>query len=180
MIVYVDVDETLISNAGSEQQPIPDVVAHLRRIHADGVKLYCWSAGGAEYARKCAALAGVVNGKTVDVSALVSDDADVRLITSRDEEGVEIIRHSTAHLLAHAVKQLFPEAQVTIGPVIEDGFYYDFYYPQGFSEKDLEAIENRMSELAKADHAVAREEMPRDGNCLLHALLRRGIDKFSA
>lgn len=109
-----------------------------------------------------AALAGRVDGKLVDTSYRIERDAELAIVTPRDEEGVEIIRHSTAHLLAHAVKQLFPEAQVTIGPVIEDGFYYDFATPKPFTPEDLEAIEQRMAELVAADHAVAREVMPRD------------------
>ncbi|HEX22622.1 MAG TPA: TGS domain-containing protein, partial [Chromatiales bacterium] len=84
-----------------------------------------------------AALAGKVNGRLVDTSYRIEDDAELSLITERDDEGLEIIRHSTAHLLAQAVKQLFPEAQVTIGPVIDDGFYYDFAYEPGFSPDDM-------------------------------------------
>jgi threonyl-tRNA synthetase len=109
-----------------------------------------------------AALAGRVNGKLVDTSFLIESDAEVAIITDRDPAGLEVIRHSTAHLLAQAVKQLFPEAQVTIGPVIEDGFYYDFAYHRPFTPEDLVAIETRMTELAKADHAVTRRVMPRD------------------
>src|ERR1700730_12129642 len=88
-----------------------------------------------------AALAGKVNGRLVDISYLIDRDVDLVIITDRDPEGIEIIRHSTAHLLAHAVKQLFPRAQVTIGPVIEEGFYYDFSYPEGFALDDLAKIE---------------------------------------
>jgi threonyl-tRNA synthetase len=109
-----------------------------------------------------AALAGRVDGKLVDTSFVVTHDAQVSIVTEKDADGLEVIRHSTAHLLAHAVKQLFPEAQVTIGPVIEDGFYYDFAYARSFSPEDLAAIEDRMRELAKADHKVTRREMPRD------------------
>ncbi len=109
-----------------------------------------------------AALAGRVNGKLVDTSFVVSDDAQVAIVTDKDPAGLEIIRHSTAHLLAQAVKQLFPEAQVTIGPVIEDGFYYDFAYQRPFTPEDLAAIEARMAELAKADEKVARRLMERD------------------
>ncbi len=109
-----------------------------------------------------AALAGKVNGTLVDTSYLIEDDAELSLITERDDEGLEIIRHSTAHLLAQAVKQLFPEAQVTIGPVIDDGFYYDFAYEPGFSPDDMAAIEKRMKELAKQDIPVERSEMPRE------------------
>ncbi len=109
-----------------------------------------------------AALAGKVDGKIVDTSCRVERDAAVSIITERDPEGLEVIRHSSAHLLAQAVKQLFPEAQVTIGPVIEDGFYYDFAYKRGFTEGDLKAIEDRMAELARQDQAVSRSVMDRD------------------
>src|SRR5690606_19730223 len=93
---------------------------------------------------------------------LIDKDASLAIITDRDAEGLEIIRHSTAHLLAHAVKQLYPDAQVTIGPVIEDGFYYDFAYKRPFTPEDLEAIEARMRELAKADYKVSRRVVSRD------------------
>jgi len=109
-----------------------------------------------------AALAGKVNGKLVDTSERIDADADVAIVTERDPEGVEILRHSTAHLLAHAVKELFPDAQVTIGPVIENGFYYDFSYKRPFTPEDLAAIEKKMAEIAKRDLAVARKVMPRD------------------
>jgi len=109
-----------------------------------------------------AALAARVNGKLVDTSHLVDRDATLAIITEKDPEGLEIIRHSTAHLLAQAVKQLFPEAQVTIGPVIEDGFYYDFAYQRPFTPEDLAAIEARMQELALADLKVTRRVMSRD------------------
>jgi threonyl-tRNA synthetase len=109
-----------------------------------------------------AALAGKVDGRLVDTSFRIERDAALSIVTDRDPEGLEILRHSTAHLLAQAVKQLFPEAQVTIGPVIEDGFYYDFAYSRPFTPEDLAAIEARMRELARADLAVARREMPRD------------------
>lgn len=115
---------------------------------------------GAGLAR--AALAGKVNDKLVDTSYLIEQDADVAIITDRDEEGLDIIRHSTSHLMAQAVKQLFPEAQVTIGPVIEDGFYYDFSYSEAFTPDDLTKIEQRMEEIVKQDLQVIREEMPRD------------------
>lgn len=109
-----------------------------------------------------AAIAGRVNGQLVDTSHQVTADAQVAIVTERDPDALEVIRHSTAHLLAQAVKQLFPEAQVTIGPVIEDGFYYDFSYQRSFTPDDLSAIEQRMIELAKADHAVSRRLMARD------------------
>jgi len=115
---------------------------------------------GAGLAR--AALAGKINGRLVDTSARIEQDASVAIVTDRDPEGLEIIRHSTAHLLAQAVKQLFPEAQVTIGPVIEDGFYYDFAFSRPFTTEDLAVIEARMGELARADLPVARREMARD------------------
>ncbi len=108
------------------------------------------------------ALAGKVDGKLVDTSYKIDKDVELSIITERDEEGLEIIRHSSAHLLAQAVKELFPRAQVTIGPVIEDGFYYDFAYEPGFSESDLEKIEKKMAELAKQDFKVSRTVMPRD------------------
>ena len=109
-----------------------------------------------------AALAGRVNGKLVDTSFRVEQDADIAIITDKSPEGIEVIRHSTAHLLAQAVKELFPEAQVTIGPVIENGFYYDFAFKRGFSEEDLKAIEERMREIAKRDYPVTRSVLPRD------------------
>ncbi len=109
-----------------------------------------------------AALAGKVDGKEVDLGYVIDQDAEVSIITEKSPEGLEIIRHSTAHLLAQAVKELFPEAQVTIGPVIEDGFYYDFAYHRAFTPEDLERIEQRMTELAKADLPVARRVLERD------------------
>jgi threonyl-tRNA synthetase len=109
-----------------------------------------------------AALAGRVGGALVDTSHLVAGDADVAIVTERDADGLDIIRHSTAHLLAWAVKELFPDAQVTIGPVIEDGFYYDFSYKRAFTPEDLAAIEKRMHELAKRNDPVVRRLMPRD------------------
>src|ERR1700722_16630903 len=109
-----------------------------------------------------AAIAGKVNGKLVDLSYKIDADSQLTIITERDQEALEIIRHSTAHLLAHAVKQLFPEAQVTIGPVIEDGFYYDFSYKRTFTPEDLENIEQRMQELAKQDLTVTRHSVSRD------------------
>jgi threonyl-tRNA synthetase len=109
-----------------------------------------------------AALAGRVNGKIVDTSYLISDDAQVAIVTDKDPEALAIIRHSTSHLLAQAVKELFPEAQVTIGPVIEDGFYYDFAYERPFTPEDLSAIEAKMRALAQLDQKVHRRVMRRD------------------
>jgi len=104
-----------------------------------------------------AALAGKVDGKLVDLSHVIDRDSQVAIVTDKDADGVEVLRHSTAHLLAHAVKELFPDAQVTIGPVIEDGFYYDFSYKRPFTPEDLAAIEKRMAEIAKRDVGVRRE-----------------------
>ncbi|MFB3081440.1 MAG: threonine--tRNA ligase [Nitrosomonadaceae bacterium] len=104
-----------------------------------------------------AALAGKVNGKLVDTSERIEADSDLTIVTEKDAEGLEIIRHSSAHLLAHAVKELFPEAQVTIGPVIENGFYYDFSYKRPFTLEDLTAIEKRMTEISKRDLKVERK-----------------------
>ena len=109
-----------------------------------------------------AALAGRVDGKLVDTSHVIGGDSTVSIVTERDPDGLEVIRHSTAHLLAQAVKELFPDAQVTIGPVIEDGFYYDFAYKRPFTVEDLAAIEAKMQELAKADEKVSRRVMPRN------------------
>ncbi|MDP1658924.1 MAG: threonine--tRNA ligase, partial [Methylotenera sp.] len=109
-----------------------------------------------------AALAGRVDGVLVDTSYLISQDADLAIITDKNAEGIDIIRHSTAHLLAYAVKELFPEAQVTIGPVIENGFFYDFSYKRAFTPEDLIAIEKKMAELAKKDEQVTRKILPRD------------------
>jgi len=109
-----------------------------------------------------AALGGKVDGQLVDTSYRVERDAKVAIVTDKDPEGLDLIRHSTAHLLAYAVKELFPDAQVTIGPVIENGFYYDFSYKRPFTPEDLAAIEKRMAELAKKDIPVSREEWKRD------------------
>jgi threonyl-tRNA synthetase len=109
-----------------------------------------------------AALAGHVDGHLVDLSHPINKDAEVSIITAKNDEGLDILRHSTAHLLAYAVKELFPEAQVTIGPTIDDGFYYDFSYQRPFTPDDLEAIEKKMTELVKEDHPVRREVMQRD------------------
>ncbi len=109
-----------------------------------------------------AALAGKVNGTLVDTSYRIEQDADLAIITAKDAEGLDIIRHSTAHLMAYAVQQLFPDAQVTIGPTIEDGFYYDFAYKRPFTPEDLAAIEKKMDELVKKDIPVERYELSRD------------------
>lgn len=109
-----------------------------------------------------AALAAVVNDRLVDISYVIDVNSNLKIITGKDPDGLEIIRHSTAHLLAHAVKQLFPEAQVTIGPVIEDGFYYDFAYERPFTPEDLEKIEVRMQEIVKRDFIVERKQVSRD------------------
>ena len=109
-----------------------------------------------------AALAGKVDGALVDTSHLISQNAELAIITDKDADGLEVIRHSTAHLLAYAVKELFPDAQVTIGPVVDNGFYYDFSYKRPFTPEDLEAIEKKMTELAKKDEPVQRKVLPRD------------------
>jgi threonyl-tRNA synthetase len=109
-----------------------------------------------------AALAGKVDGKVVDTSFTIGQDAKVAIVTAKDADGLDVIRHSTAHLLAYAVKELFPDAQVTIGPVIEHGFYYDFSYKRPFTPEDLAAIEKRMGELAAKDEPVTRRVLPRD------------------
>ena len=119
-------------------------------------------AGGIGPGLRKAALAARVNGKLVDTSYVIAEDANLAIVTDKDADGLEVIRHSTAHLLAQAVKALFPAAQVTIGPVIEDGFYYDFAYQRPFTPEDLAAIEAKMTELAKADEKVTRRVMPRD------------------
>src|SRR5690625_3850966 len=122
---------------------------------------------GAGLAR--AAVAGRVKPKgteqsprLVDTSYVIEDDIDLEIVTAKEPDGLEILRHSTAHLMAYAVKELFPDAQVTIGPVIENGFYYDFAYHRAFTPEDLERIEQRMTELAKADLPVARRVLERD------------------
>ena len=109
-----------------------------------------------------AALAGTVNGVLVDTSYTMTADSNLAIVTEKDDAGLDTIRHSTAHLLAYAVKELFPTAQVTIGPVIDDGFYYDFSYERPFTPEDLEAIEKKMTELARLDETVTREEWVRD------------------
>jgi len=108
-----------------------------------------------------AALAGRINGTLVDTSFRIETDVQLAIVTERDKDGLDIIRHSTAHLLAYAVKALYPDAQVTIGPVIENGFYYDFAYKRPFTPEDLVAIEKKMSELARQDYPVTREVLPR-------------------
>ncbi len=115
---------------------------------------------GAGLAR--AALAGKVNGKLVDLSTPITENSTVAIITDKDPEGLEIIRHSTSHLMAQAVKELFPDAQVTIGPVIENGFYYDFSMPHSLTLEDLPKIEKKMDEIVKRDLKIEREEMDRD------------------
>ena len=109
-----------------------------------------------------AALAGKVDGKVVDTSFTMANNAQLAIITGKDADGLEVVRHSTAHLLAYAVKDLYPDAQVTIGPVIENGFYYDFSYSRPFTLDDLAAIEKRMTELANKDEPVVRRVLPRD------------------
>ena len=115
---------------------------------------------GAGLAR--ATLAGKVDDVLVDASFLIEKDASLAIVTDKDATGVEVIRHSMAHLMAHAVKELFPEAQVTIGPVIENGFFYDFSYQRAFTPEDLQSIEKRMTEIVKRDLPVVRSVMPRD------------------
>ena len=109
-----------------------------------------------------ATLAGRVNDELVDASHVMTDDATLSIVTAKDEAGLDVIRHSSAHLMGQAVKQLFPTAQVTIGPVIENGFYYDFAYERAFTPEDMDAIEARMQELMKQDIPVTREVMGRD------------------
>jgi threonyl-tRNA synthetase len=109
-----------------------------------------------------AALGGKVNGRLVDVSYQIAEDTSLAIVTAKDAEGLDMIRHSTAHLLAYAVKELFPDAQVTIGPVIEHGFFYDFSYKRPFTPEDLATIEKKMTELANKDEPVVRRVLPRD------------------
>src|SRR4026209_2897044 len=124
---------------------------------------------GAGLAR--AALAGKVDGKLVDTSYRVESDADIAIVTPKSPEGLDILRHSTSHLMAQAVQELFPGAQVTIGPVIENGFYYDFSYQRPFTPEDLVAIEKKMTEISKKDLPVHRKEMPRDAAVSLFSSL---------
>ena len=121
-----------------------------------------------------ATLAGRVNGELHDACDLITEDAELQIITPRDPEGVEIIRHSCAHMVGHAVKQLYPEAQMAIGPVIEDGFYYDIRYDKGFTPDDLERIEQRMRELIDQDYDVIKEVTPREE--VLRIFRERGED----
>jgi threonyl-tRNA synthetase len=109
-----------------------------------------------------AALAGKVNGQVVDTSFVIDQDSSLAIITAKDAEGLDVIRHSTAHLLAYAVKEIFPKAQVTIGPVIENGFFYDFSFERPFTLEDLAVIEKRMTALAAKDEPVLRRVLPRD------------------
>lgn len=112
------------------------------------------------------AIAAKVNGELADLSYLIEEDSELILITEKDSEGLDIIRHSSAHLLAHAVKELFPEAQVTIGPVIEDGFYYDFAYKRPFTTEDLATIEKRMMEISRRNLVICRKEAERSAAIL--------------
>ena len=109
-----------------------------------------------------ATLAGKVNGKQVDACDLIENDATLQIITPKDEEGLEIIRHSCAHLIGHAVKQLYPTAKMVIGPVIDEGFYYDIAYERPFTPEDMAAIEARMRELIATDYDVIKKVTPRD------------------
>ena len=109
-----------------------------------------------------ATVAGLLNGKLVDASELIKQDSDVVIITNSDEEGIEIIRHSCAHLFGHAIKQLYPNVKMAIGPTIENGFYYDIDLEESLSEKDLEKIEKRMKELAQTEYQVIREVVTRE------------------
>ena len=142
---------------------MPDI-----RLPDGAIKHFDWPVTVAEVAASIgpglakATLAGRVDGKVVDTSYMIDRDAAVAIVTDKDPDGLEVLRHSTAHLLAYAVKELFPDAQVTIGPVIEDGFYYDFSYKRPFTPEDLAAIEQKMAELAKKDEPVVRTLMPRD------------------
>ena len=110
-----------------------------------------------------AAVAGKIDGQLVDASEIISDDCTLEIITVKDDEGLEIVRHSCAHLLAHALKQLYPDAQMAIGPVIRDGFYYDIKLDKNLSDEDLEAIEKRMKKLAKTKYCLLyTSPSPRD------------------
>ena len=109
-----------------------------------------------------AAIAGEIDGQLVDTSYMIEGDASLAIITNKDDKALEVIRHSTAHLLAQATQQLYPKAQVTIGPVIDNGFYYDFAYAKGFSEEDLVKIEKNMNAIVKQNLPVQRLEMKRE------------------
>ena len=109
-----------------------------------------------------AAIAGEIDGQLVDTSYMIEGDASLSIITNKDDKALEVIRHSTAHLLAQATQQLYPNAQVTIGPVIDNGFYYDFSYKKGFSEEDLAKIEKNMNDLVKQNLPIQRLEMKRE------------------
>src|SRR3954447_13764393 len=109
-----------------------------------------------------AAIAGKVNGKVVDVYTPVSDNAKIEIVTPKSEAGLDTIRHSTAHLMAMAVQELYPGTQVTIGPVIENGFFYDFRTDRPFTDEDLRRIEEKMTEIVKKDLPISREEWTRD------------------
>ena len=124
-----------------------------------------------------AAIAGQVDGSLVDLSHGIKQDASVSIITAKNQEGLEVLRHSSAHLLAYAVKELFPEAQVTIGPTIDDGFYYDFSYKRAFTPEDLVEIEKKMTQIAKENHTIEREEMQRDD--AVEFFLKKG-EKYKA
>jgi threonyl-tRNA synthetase len=124
-----------------------------------------------------AAIAGQVDGSLVDLSHDIKQDASVSIITAKNQEGLEVLRHSSAHLLAYAVKELFPEAQVTIGPTIDDGFYYDFSYKRAFTPEDLVEIEKKMTQIAKENHTIEREEMRRDD--AVEFFLKKG-EKYKA
>jgi len=125
-----------------------------------------------------AALAGVVDGELVDTSHMIENDAALAIVTNKSDEALPLIRHSTAHLLAQAVKQLYPEAQVTIGPVVDDGFYYDFAYDRSFTPEDFEAIEKRMAELEMKSTWTRSDGQDEDESLMywtLHDLKRKGI-----
>ena len=109
-----------------------------------------------------AALAGKIGDTVVDTSFQITQDSALSIVTAKDADGLDVIRHSTAHLLAYAVKELFPDAQVTIGPVIDNGFFYDFSYKRPFTPENLTAIEKRMAELVARDERVTRSILPRD------------------
>ena len=124
-----------------------------------------------------AAIAGQVDGSLVDLSHDIKQDASVSIVTAKNQEGLEVLRHSSAHLLAYAVKELFPEAQVTIGPTIDDGFYYDFSYKRAFTPEDLVEIEKKMTQIARENHTIEREEMQRDD--AVEFFLKKG-EKYKA